>query len=514
MEQNQGEDKPLLTEGDLTALAEGSIDAEEIKGTASVRKKHKPSQSSQLVDLTPDMQLSHDAQGRGYAVFQRDEHSECHRLDQNTFHSELTSRYYLAHDGAPSATALKDAIRLLEARATIEGDLCAPSYRYAADGDDFLIDDGGPDWMCTRVSASGVTREKQAAAKLVRKKGMLKTHVPMDATWEERVSVLSAYRALLGIDDEFTWRCISVWISKAMTPGGPYPILMVVAEQGSGKSTFCRMTSELIDHRIGAVQSAPSTERDLLILADNVHLILMDNLSHLPNWLSDSLCRLATKGAFATRTLFENSELTIFEVCRPVVVNGISDFAVNADLLDRGLVVQLKAIPESNRRTEKEIFHEFEKLKPKLLGAFYAAASEGLRILPTLKPNKLPRMADFALWGMAVEEALGFQKGDFMEAYESNRRDITALSLESSMVAQAVLAYMDFTGTLELTPKELLKKLNMNAEDGRKVPGWPASPQALSTQLRRVAPALRRLGLEVSFKRGHERLVVLERKEL
>ena len=37
----------------------------------------------------------------------------------------------------------------------------------------------------------------------------------------------------------------------------------------------------------------------------------------------------------------------------------------------------------------------------------------------------LPRMADFALWATAAEPALGFAAGQFMAAYQANRRPAT-----------------------------------------------------------------------------------------
>jgi hypothetical protein len=44
-------------------------------------------------------------------------------------------------------------------------------------------------------------------------------------------------------------------------------------------------------------------ERDLFIAASNGHLLAFDNLSDLPPWMSDSLCRLASGGSFAVRQL-------------------------------------------------------------------------------------------------------------------------------------------------------------------------------------------------------------------
>ncbi len=61
-------------------------------------------------------------------------------------------------------------------------------------------------------------------------------------------------------------------------------------------------------------------------------------------------------------------------------------------------------IPEEKRQSEDEIRVAFEAAKPKLLGALLDKLSEGLRNLPEVKIDKLPRMADFAKFGTAASE--------------------------------------------------------------------------------------------------------------
>jgi len=73
------------------------------------------------------------------------------------------------------------------------------------------------------------------------------------------------------------------------------------------------------------------------------------------------------------------------------------------------------------RRSEKELWREFEVARPRLLGALLDGAVQGLRKLPHIRLEKLPRMADFALWGSACETAF-WPPGTFLRAYDANRR--------------------------------------------------------------------------------------------
>jgi hypothetical protein len=73
----------------------------------------------------------------------------------------------------------------------------------------------------------------------------------------------------------------------------------------------------LVDPNVAPVRALPREERELMIAADNGHLLAFDNLSGLPAWLSDALCRLASGGSFVVRKLYTNDEEVLFKAARP-----------------------------------------------------------------------------------------------------------------------------------------------------------------------------------------------------
>jgi len=79
----------------------------------------------------------------------------------------------------------------------------------------------------------------------------------------------------------------------------------------------------------------------------------------LPAWTSDTLCRLATGGGFSTRQLFSDDAEILFDAMRPIVLNGIEDFATRPDLVDRAIILTLETIPEDKRRLEGQLWAEF-----------------------------------------------------------------------------------------------------------------------------------------------------------
>src|SRR5205809_5252386 len=110
----------------------------------------------------------------------------------------------------------------------------------------------------------------------------------------------------LASGDDFV--LIVAWVLAALRSGGPYPLLAISGEQGSAKSVLSKLLKALIDPNAAPVRSLSREERELMIAANNGYLLAFDNLSGLPIWLSDALCRLASGGSFAARQLFTVDE--------------------------------------------------------------------------------------------------------------------------------------------------------------------------------------------------------------
>jgi hypothetical protein len=246
----------------------------------------------------------------------------------------------------------------------------------------------------------------------------------------------SSLQQFLNVEGD-SWILFVSWLVAAFRPRGPYPILCLNGEQGSAKTTAAKVARQLIDPFKAPARTKPRDERDLMITASNSHIVTLDNLSHLDRWLSDGLCRLATGGGLATRKLYTDDEEVILEAQRPVVLNGIGELAVNADLLDRMVILSLPEISDKERRPEAEFWKEFEAERPLILGALLSGVSAALRNIDKVKLEKKPRMADFAIWASAAECELGFKEGEFIAAYARNRKEASDIAFESSPVAIA-----------------------------------------------------------------------------
>jgi len=227
----------------------------------------------------------------------------------------------------------------------------------------------------------------------------------------------------LASDNDFV--LVVAWLLGALRAGGPYPVLAIAGEQGSAKTVLSKLLRGLIDPSVA------------VIAASNGHVLAFDNLSGLPPWLSDTLCRLTSGGAFSTRRLFTDQDEILFAAARPAILNGIEDVITRPDLADRAILLTLASIAERQRRPEHALWREFELARPHILGALLDAAAHGLHMLPRVRCKSLPRMADFALWATACESAFR-PAGTVEAAYSNNRRAAIENIIDADPVAALV----------------------------------------------------------------------------
>jgi hypothetical protein len=238
--------------------------------------------------------------------------------------------------------------------------------------------------------------------------------------------------------------------------------------------------------------------------------------------VSDVLSRAVTGVGFGKRELYTDEGDVIFQLKRVIGLNGINVIATKADLLDRCILFELKRIPDTERREEKEFLAEFEQVKPKILGGFFDILSKAMGIYPTLRMKALPRMADFAHWGGSIAKALGYPVGDFVTAYRANIQNQNVEVLSSNPVATVLLSFMENRDNYEGTPAELLDELAQQAEQMKiktTIKSWPGAPQVLTRRLNELKSNLRQGGIEVDTTSGAriegkwKRLVKVSRTE-
>jgi hypothetical protein len=438
--------------------------------------------------------------GSSWADVRVDGRRETWSLKSRGFRNWLVHAYYAATGRAPSPDALNQALLTLEASARYDGSSHSVRVRTGAFGDCYYLDLADADWRAVEISAQGWRVVSEPPIRFARPRGMLALPEPV------RGGSLIELRDFLNLASDTDHTLVIAWLLAALRPVGPYPLLAIAGEPGASKSTTARVLRSLTDPNISALRSAPREERDCWIAASNSGMLAFDNLSSIPGWLSDALCRIATGGGYATRQLHTDDDEILFDAVRPTLITSVSDVIARSDLADRAILIELPPIPEDRRQPEEEFNARLAAARPRILGALLDAMVVGMRNRDTVSLPKLPRLADFATWATACEPSFTHQ-GGVMTAYAENHRETVTSVLEGDVVCVALLKFLDaqsdsgqhgytWTGTAEA----LLAQLTGHAPSGATRSGWPVNPQALSGRLRMSARNLAQVG--VAIERG------------
>jgi hypothetical protein len=449
-----------------------------------------------LYDMMRCDDVFHTATGTAFADILVDGHRETWPIRSKRFRGWLRRHYYAATGCAASAAEIRSALDLLEARAQFDGPERAVHIRIAEHTGHIYLDLVDEHWRAVDIGPDGWRVIACAPVRFRRPAGMLPLPVPQQGGFIESLN------SFLNVTSQNDFVLIVAWLMAALRPNGPYPLLAISGEQGSAKTVLSKVLKALIDPNAAPVRALSREERELMIAANNGYLLAFDNVSGLPIWLSDALCRLASGGGFAVRQLYTDDDEVLFQAARPILLSGIEDVIGRPDLADRAMFLTLTPIGEKQRRSEAELWHEFEIARPRILGAMFDAVAVGLRELPRVRLQRLPRMADFSKWATACETAL-WPAGTFARAYAANRRAAIEDTIDADPVAALVRDIMAERSSWTGSAAELWRGgayrsshdlLNERA-------GWPKSPRALAGRLRRAQTFLRALGIDIAFSR-------------
>jgi len=457
-----------------------------------------PSQASELISIASAADLFRSEDDKPYATLPVNGHKETWPVGSKRFRQWLARTFYSSEKIAPRAQSLQDALNVITGRAMFEGKQQAVFTRIAEWEGKIFLDLTDSAWRAVEITPDGWRIINDPPVRFRRARTMSAFPEPCDG------GDISELRSYINARSARDWIMIFSWLITALKARGPFPILGLHGEQGCGKSTLARILRSLIDPNTASLRSAPRDARDLMITAINSHVISFDNLSHLPVWLSDALCRLATGGGFGTRELYTDDDEVVFDAMRPILLNGIGEVTSRGDLMERTVLLDLPRIPKAGRLPEEEFWRRFEAARPRILGALLNATSTALRNVGSVHLAELPRMADFAKWSAAAEPVLGFKPGAFMRAYSRNLGDANSIVLDASPVAACIRKLLNVEELLTWngTATELLDALTqLRGPSDHARDAWPRSANGLAGVLRRLAPNFRAIGMAIDFDR-------------
>ncbi|MEK7854649.1 MAG: hypothetical protein AAB288_01050, partial [Acidobacteriota bacterium] len=451
----------------------------------SAKPPSKTEKEKYVVSAVDGLDLFHSAEDRCYASFQRNGHRETWPIESRSFRDFITKEYYDKTGEIPSEQSVKNALNLLNGQALFEGPELQIGIRLAENTGSIFLDLADNDWNVVRIDRRGyhVIAASDCPVRFVRTKSMRPLPMP---TGQGDIDDLREFLNLSDASGD-AYTLIKAWLVNCLRPGFPYPILIFTGEPGTAKSTTTERLKNLVDPSELSHRSSPRNESDLMIAATRSHLLAFDNISSIPDWLSDAYCRLSTGGGIGTRTLYTNDEETILKAKRPIILNGIGSIATRSDLLDRAIVIELRPISHDERRSERELKADFESKIGSIFDALLSAVSVALNKIESIQLPSLERMADFAQWGTAAEEGLSIEPGGFIQAYRRSRESVHDDVLEGSPVGEVLREYCSVRGAFDevMLIKDILSALKNLAGDMSLHKDFPKSSRGLRNQLLR-----------------------------
>ena len=479
--------------------------------------KKKLSQADIIVMLieAQDVELFHDTFQEPYALIHEGKHRAVQGVRSSHFKRWMTRLFWGSEEKVPGSEALTNATRVIEAKACIDGPEHKLYNRVAHVDDAIYYDLTDPDCRVVKITGSGW---ELLADSPVFFKRMDHQCTQVEPKPKGNIEEVLRFINIQSVSDQLLFL---VSLVASFIPDIPHPIPVLHGEQGAAKTYQFKISKRLIDPARPEILSFSKDPAELIQKLDHHWVSFFDNISALGEAESDILCRAVTGEGFSKRRLYTDDEDFIYSFRRCVGLNGVNVVATKPDLLDRSILFSFDRIPMNERRAERDLDLEFEKKRGSILGGIFNVLSLAMKKKDDIKLTELPRMADFAVWGCAIAQGLGYRQEQFLDAYFENIKAQNVEALRSHPIALALLHFLEGAGlsSWEGSATDLLGKLEAAAVELKidikaKAARWPKSPNWMVRRINEVRTNLREEGWE--FLAGHSggRTLLLRRTEV
>jgi len=456
-----------------------------------------------------DVTLFHDDQNDAYIAMEISGHVEIHPCSGNLLKKLIARDAWNKTKKTVSSETTKTIVMTIEGKACFEGPTIKLYNRVAFCDGNLWYDLTNEKWQAIKINMDGWEIVDNPPLLFKRyshhKSQVTPIHNGDINLFLKYVNVANPEHRLL----------LLVFLVSSFIPDFPHVMLVVFGAQGSAKSTLSKLARFVVDPSVLDVVALPNKLNELVQVLAHHHFLFFDNVSYVTRDGSDTLCKAITGSGFSKRGLYENDEDIIYKFQRVVGLNGINLVTIRPDLLERSLLIELERIDSEKRVSEKEIYDAFEKDLPSILGGVLDVLVRALDIKSRIKVAHLPRMADWALWGCAIAEALGYTKEEFLAAYENNICRQAEMLINENVVATAIITFMKDKEEWRDTPTKTLQRLSVHASFANIDTNdkyWPKGAGILTRRLNELSTYLKQIGILVTTTTtGAERIIHIQK---
>jgi len=462
----------------------------------AAEEEEKKSVAVQIVELTnaAAAPLFMTAEKEFFARLPVKDHHEIVRLGDGTFRDWAEQRLYETTGKGAHKEGLTSARSILRGQIRQDGTTFALHNRVAWHEGALWYDLTDADWRAVRIGA-GKWEIVDDAPILFRRYTHQQPQVAPDPSGDAH-ALLDFLN--LSNDDHLLFL---VYALSCLVPNIPHPIPVFCGAQGSAKTTAARVLRGLVDPSALGTLSFPKGSKEFVQQVSHNWLAIIDNVTSIPDWLSDALSRASTGEGDSKRMLYSDDEDILYAFRRCVGITSITSPVKRPDLFDRAILFSFERIDQEQRQDEETFWATYSAALPGIFGGALNALAKAVEVYPALTFDRLPRMADFAKWGAAIAEGLGHDQQEFMEAYDTDIAERHQQSVEANPFAAAVAALMADRNEWEGTAGELLNAAREAAEAEEldtTSEAWPANARWASQRLNEAKTDLAEVGVAVS----------------
>ena len=389
---------------------------------------------------------------------------------------ELSAAMYAAEGTAPNGSAMTDAMAVLEGQAQ-QADPVELALRTARDANGLLLDLGDVTGRAVIVTPDGWDIIDRSPVLFRRTAATLPLPQPvggcdLDDTLFSLLNISKENRPLMkAVLVHYLW------------PDIGHVIARLTGRDGTAKTWATRILRSLIDPSAAPTRAVPRDETDWIIAVNAALIAAIDNVSSIPDWLSDAMCRASTGEGLMRRKLYSDQDVSILSARRIVILNGIDATIRRADFARRIADFELEQIKKI--KSDSEVGAEWEKVHPHALGALLDLTVSALQRLPgtiLAGPEESLTMGDFARIAKAVGEP-------GLKLYISRLGTAAADVVEADPFARALITFVGSQrdGRWEGLASELVAAVP-GPEPLPK--GWPRDPTRFGVWVKRLARVL------------------------
>src|SRR5262249_34934043 len=148
--------------------------------------------------------------------------------------------------------------------------------------------------------------------------------------------------------------------------------------------------------------------------------------------LSDTICALNTATGASERKYYNQGIEWSVRTKNPVIINGIpSNLATRSDLLERTVTFVFDYLGD-RVRSDDVFWRKFNEAAPRIFGALLDGLVGAMKVrrdfhgdtdeaAQALLGGWRPRFVDAVVWAEAACRTMGFEPGQFTDAYKNNQ---------------------------------------------------------------------------------------------